>query len=246
MNNNLKTMILAGLAASALVAGSASAADATVGLDLNSAYVWRGITFNDSFVAQPSLDVAGPGGLGLNVWGNFDLDDYVVGEETLVESGDFSEVDLTISYVIPEEIENADFGIGLIEYLFPGADGSTREVYGEVGVDLGHGFGAGLFLTYDFDEVDDFYGNVSLAYDYPLYEELTVTVEGLLGYAGSDFASGDSSGLHEYQITLSAAYAASEFTEIGAFLAYTEAADSDVLADVDVDFLGGISAYYSY
>jgi len=51
------------------------AADVTAAVDVNSAYVWRGQTFNDGMVAQPSVDVAS-GGFGFNVWGNIDIDDY--------------------------------------------------------------------------------------------------------------------------------------------------------------------------
>ena len=59
-----------------LASTPAWAAEATAGLDLNSAYVWRGQTFNDGFVAQPSIDVATEIGIGVNVWGNLDIDDY--------------------------------------------------------------------------------------------------------------------------------------------------------------------------
>ena len=56
-------------------AGQAAAATATATLAANSAYVWRGLTFNDGLVLQPSMDVR-QGGFAFNVWGNLDLDDY--------------------------------------------------------------------------------------------------------------------------------------------------------------------------
>ena len=59
---------------SGIWADTAMAADASFGADINSAYVWRGITFNDGAVIQPSLDVT-TGGFGFNVWGNIDIDD---------------------------------------------------------------------------------------------------------------------------------------------------------------------------
>lgn len=237
--------IVAAAAAVSLGAlASASAAEVTVGADVNSAYVWRGITFNDGFVVQPSVDVAGPGGFGFNVWGNFDLDKYEVGGETVVDSGDFSEVDLTLSYAIP--VEGFDLGIGLIEYLFPGAEGSTREVYVEAGYDLGSGFGIGAFVAYDFDEVDDVYGNISLTYGYEVDENLSFELGALIGAAGEDASAGEDSGLHEWQVSLSAAYALNDATELGAFIAYTDAVDDDVLADTDVNAYGGISLYYSF
>ncbi|HMA84159.1 MAG TPA: hypothetical protein VKN73_00520, partial [Desulfosalsimonadaceae bacterium] len=44
--------------------------------DVVSAYVWRGITFNDGLVVQPYVDVAAGNGFAINVWGNYDIDDY--------------------------------------------------------------------------------------------------------------------------------------------------------------------------
>lgn len=236
--------LLAGIAGICL-AGAANAADVTVGADINSAYVWRGITFNDGFVIQPSVDVASESGIGVNVWSNFDLEDY----DGALESGEFSEVDLALSYAIP--VEGFDLGVGVIEYLFPGVEGSTRELYVEAGMEFVEGFGGGVFVAYDFDEIDDVYGNVSLAYGMDIDEKLSMEVSGVLGAAGSDFAAaygGDGSGLFDYNVALGASYALNDATELGAFLAYTDSLDSDVLVDAasDVDFYGGFSLYYAY
>lgn len=240
------TSALCGLAV--MIGAQAQAADVTAGVDVNSAYVWRGITFNDSFVAQPSVDVAHESGLGFNVWGNFDLDDYGSGTNTIVESGEFSEIDLTVSYAIP--VDGFDLGVGYIEYLFPeaGPSANTREIYAEIGYELGEGVSVGGFVAYDFDEVDDVYGNISAAYGYSVSEELSLELAGLIGFAGSDFSSGADSGAHEWQVSVSGAYALSDTTELGAFVAYTDSVDSDVLTDAaaDVDVYGGLSVYYSF
>lgn len=251
----IKTMthrIMAGslFALVAMAGTQATAADVTAGVDVNSAYVWRGITFNDSFVAQPSVDVAHDSGLGFNVWGNYDLDDYTAGGTTIVESGEFSEIDLTLSYAVP--VEGVDLSVGIIEYLFPeaGADANTREVYAAAGVDVG-GVSVGGFVAYDFDALDDIYANVSAAYGCDVSEELSVELSGLIGFAGDDFAiayGGTDSGAHEWQVSLSGAYAVSDATELGAFVTYSDNVDDDVLIDAaaDVDVFGGVSLYYSF
>ena len=56
-----------------LASTPAMAADATAAVDMASAYVWRGQTFNDGAVIQPSLDVAAENGLGINVWANYEV-----------------------------------------------------------------------------------------------------------------------------------------------------------------------------
>ena len=247
MKNTTKILMTA-VAAAGLYAGAAQAADVTAALDLNSAYMWRGLTFNDGLVAQPSIDIAGPSGIGFNVWGNFDIDDY----NGTINDSEFSEVDFTVSYAIP--VDGFDLGIGIIEYLFPeaGTNTNTREVYVEAGVQLVENLSAGAFLAYDFDEIDDLYGNVSLAYGYAVSDELSLELSGLIGYAGSDFArlysSGIDGGLNEYQIALSAGYALSETTGLGAFVAYTDSLDSDVLPDaaLDVDVFGGLSVSHVF
>ena len=90
-----KAMMMVFFAAVLMSTGTAFGADVTAAVDVNSAYVWRGITFNDGFVVQPSVDVTA-GNFGFNVWGNIDGDDY---DDTL-DSGEFSEVDLTLTYAI--------------------------------------------------------------------------------------------------------------------------------------------------
>ena len=90
-------------------AGQAAAATATATLATNSAYVWRGLTFNDGLVLQPSLDVS-TGGFAVNVWGNLDIDDY----NGAVDDGEFSEVDLTASYTW--KLGPVDASLGAIEH----------------------------------------------------------------------------------------------------------------------------------
>ena len=145
MLNHSKKKITTGIvtAVITLFSGIGFAADVTVGTDINSAYVWRGITLNDSFVAQPSIDIAAPNGIGLNIWGNFDLDDFEIDGEEQIDSGNFSEIDLTLSYAVPLDMDGVELSMGIIEFLFPDADGSTREVYANLGVDLGAGFWIG-------------------------------------------------------------------------------------------------------
>lgn len=233
------------------------AADATVGADVNSAYVWRGLTFNDGLVVQPSVDVAHESGLGLNVWGNFDVDDY----DGAVEDGEFSEIDLTASYALP--IEVVDLSVGYIEYLFPGVTATddagvptgaaegTREVYVSVGKGFGD-FSTGVDVYYDFDEVDDFYGKASVGYSIAVSEELSAELSAGIGYAGEDFAAyyagGTDSGFFDWDTSLSLAYALTESVELGAFVTYTDSVDDDALPDesVDTDVYGGASVYYSF
>ena len=132
MKRTFSTITLAAAVACG-AAPQASAATATAALDANSAYVWRGLTFNDGFVLQPSMDVSA-GGFAFNVWGNLDVDDY----NGAVDDGEFSEVDLTTTYAF--KLGAVDASVGAIEYLFPGGADATTELFAGLGYSFGPGF----------------------------------------------------------------------------------------------------------
>ena len=225
-------------------AGSAVAADATTGADVASAYVWRGITFNDGVVVQPYVDVAAENGIAINVWGNYDIDDY---DDTLDEN-DFSEVDLTLSYALP--IEPVDITIGHIEYLFPTGGSGTSEVFLSAYVSPVEGFSVGIDAYYDYDEVEDYYVSAGIGYDAEFENGLGLGAFASAGYAGEDFAEINSGGIdggfHEYTFSVSASYPVTETVGVSAFVAYTDTFDEDVLPEQDVDVFGGGGLSWSF
>ena len=176
----------------------AAAATATAALDTNSAYVWRGLTFNDGLVLQPSLDVS-TGGFAVNVWGNLDIDDY----NGAVDDGEFSEVDLTASYTW--KLGPMDASLGAIEYLFPGGAEATTELFAGLAYALVPGLTASGKFFYDVDQVDDYYLSLGLGYAYTLSEKTTLSLGGSVGLAGADFAGfyagGTDGGLFNYTLT---------------------------------------------
>lgn len=254
--NSLTRRVLLG----AVVAGTslmtvhqaAQAAEVTAGSDLASAYVWRGVTFNDEVVWQPYVDVAHPSGIGFNVWGNMDLGDF----GGTLEEGHFSEIDLTVSYALPLETDMFEASVGLISYLFPqlGADTSTHEVYASLGIMPVDAVSLTGDLYYDFDEVGDFY--LALGAGLDLLALLEESPEGFglgvslgIGFAGDEFAtaySGTDSGAFDWNFGVSGSYAITEAVEASAFLTYTDSADTDVLPDQQVDLFGGVGVSYAF
>ncbi len=226
---------------SAVLAGAspALAADVTTAVDLNSAYVWRGITFNDGLVAQPSVDVAA-GNFGFNVWGNIDLDDY---DESL-DKGELSEVDLTLTY----GFDAGPIGItaGYIEYLFPcaasGGGEATSEIFLDASLEPADGISIGITGYYDIDEVVDYYLNAYVGYGISFDSGLDVDFSAAVGYAGEDFAiayGGMESGFYDYTVSIGLGYAINEMISVSASLNYTDAFDDDVLPEQDTDVFGG-------
>jgi hypothetical protein len=232
----IKTFMGGFLMIMAFGSGTAGAADVTAGVDVNSAYIWRGITFNDGLVAQPYMDVTA-GGFNFNVWGNFDMDDY----DGSLEKWEFSEIDLTLSYTLdagPLSITG-----GFIEYLFPtteaGGSPGTREVFVDLSMAPLDGFVLGITGYYDVDEVEDYYITPYIGYSLPLGSALSVDLGASCGYVGKDF--GMDSGFHEYTLTLGAGYEVGSVS-LNALVGYTDTLDKDVLPEeaVDVNLFGGV------
>ena len=86
---------------------------------LMTAYVWRGQVYNNDMVFQPQI-TASHYGFSVNVWGNYDLGKNVNGVEN-----DFSEIDVSLAYTLPLNLNDVSFDVGVISYNFPG-NGSTK------------------------------------------------------------------------------------------------------------------------
>jgi hypothetical protein len=237
-----KAMMMIFLAAVLMTTGTAFGADVIAAIDVNSAYVWRGMAFNDGVVVQPSLDVA-KGGFGINVWGNLDVDDY----DDSLDSGEFSEIDLTMTYAI----EAGPVGLtgGYIEYLFPttdvgGAEG-TREVFLDVALEPVDSFSVGVITYYDCDEVNSAYANLYVGYGMALDCGLGIDLGASAGYVGGGFSADGDAGFNEYNVTLGLGYDINDMVSVSASMAYTDAIDDDVLK-TDTNFYGGAGVAFAF
>ncbi len=211
------------------LAAAPASADAEYALDFASAYVWRGITFTDGAVFQPSVTASNDSGFAINVWGNLDIDD------ANDMSGEFNEIDLTASYGFGTNAVSAE--VGFIEYLFPNTPfAGTREVYLTVGWDITASPSVALY--YDIDEVKDFYANFGVEFGGDVSGAMAWSVAVSAGYAGDDFAAaydGLSGGMYDGNVTFGLSGGA-----WSAFVSYIDALDSDALPEQPVDFLAGI------
>lgn len=76
----------------------------SLGADLMSRYVWRGVDFGESFSIQPTLEFSS-GGFAVGSWASYSI---------AADGAGANEHDLYLSYGI------GDFSIGLTDYYFPG------------------------------------------------------------------------------------------------------------------------------
>lgn len=250
MKRTVTFLLALGLA----VAGtySAGAAEATVGADVASAYVFRGNTFNDGFVLQPYMDVSGlPFDLG--IWGNMDLEDM----KGSLKSGEFSEIDIYVSYALPLGVDGLDVSVGYTEYLYPGigggvdADGNELqgEADGEASVTVGLTevpLAPALTLAYGCAGAveQSLHAELGVEHTVELTEELGLDFGAVVAYEEPD--SGES-GFSYYTASLGLSYAC-----LSASVTYVGQIDDDVLVDVekdggyDVEVYGVIGASYEF
>ncbi|MBN2163055.1 MAG: hypothetical protein JXR25_00410 [Pontiellaceae bacterium] len=234
----MKKMIVASMAAG-LVA-SAATAGVGVSMDFASAYVFRGITYNDGFVFQPGIEADGLGlpeelgGVAVGAWGNYDLDDY----GNTLSTSELSELDLYVSYSLPTIVSNLDLSVGYCDYTYPGLAGeSDKEVSVGVGYEVaGIGLGFGYYVLTD-SSTQDPYADFSVGYGMDLAEDLGAEVGARVGFVNSTFS--------DYDISAALSYTLSDVWSIGGSLAYIGQGDEDVLPDgmyaYDVDFVGMVS-----
>jgi hypothetical protein len=178
---------------------SANAGDltASAGLDLNTAYIFRGATVNDDVNLNPTMGVDLGSGLSVGTWANFNTD-----------SSDFDEVDLTAGYALPMG-ENAPVGVslGYTEYLYPNKSGATAADR-EVGIVAACSGGTilqpslGVYLGIDGGIDEQVYLELTSGYTVALSEDLSLDLGATLGYiADRDLANGETGLSH---LTLSA------------------------------------------
>ena len=241
---------MAALAALTLAgaASQAEAATATAAMDINSAYVWRGLTGNNGMVLQPSIDVAADNGFSVNVWGNLDLDDY----NGALEEGDFSEIDLTANYAFT--LGAVDMKTGVIHYTFPSLDNvdATTEIYLGASYGLGYGFTIGSTAYYDIDEANGLYVTLELGYSYDINEKTSLGLGALISYATEDtaeyYGGGTDSGFFNYGLTASLSYNVTDAFGMGVHIALSDSMDDDVLSEdnVNTNFYGGVTLSYTF
>lgn len=94
-----------------VLAATAAKAQFSVGTDLVSRYVFRGVDYGNSPALQPTIEFAA-GNFAIGAWGS-----YAFSEQLAEGSGSFQEADLYLSY-------GFDFGlsIGLTDYYYPGSE----------------------------------------------------------------------------------------------------------------------------
>jgi len=209
-----------------------------------SKYVWRGQRLTNDWSLQPSgtLEI---GDFSINVWGNFYLTAVNEGDNLYLSEnpeappggniglkGQFSEVDITMSYAL--YAGPASFDVGTIIYTFPNRSASlpsTVELYGGFALDdLPLAPAATLFVDVNETGKSGSTGVYFLAeaghlflLGLPRFPGLEIS--GSLGIVNGGFSQyyygADQSGFHDVNVTFSLPISLSEHWSAGAFISYS-------------------------
>lgn len=220
---------------------TAHAVDATVGMDVMSAYVFRGNTLNDGPVVQPALSVGNfklseeitlP--LTLGVWANMDIGNY----DNALDEGKFSEVDFTASYALPTLIDKLGWSVGYCEYMYPGGAEPDREASLTFTYDTF--LSPSLTFNYGLDGAlqDNTYIEGGLKHAFDL-DPVTLTLGGTLGY--QIVRGAGASGFGPLVLTASVSYKI-----LTASVSTVAEVDDDVLANYDVKVVGKLGVSYTF
>ncbi|NLX25743.1 MAG: hypothetical protein GXY61_07265 [Lentisphaerae bacterium] len=251
MKNIIAITLAAGLMAAAV------SAEVRTSFDLASAYVFRGVTYNDGAVFQPGIEVSGlglpeeMGSVAVGAWANYDIDDY----GGSLTGSQFSEVDWYAFYSLPSMVDGLDVSIGYFEYTYPmSGDASTPPTVAdkELRVGLGYAVGdVGLGVTYYQFVGGDYCGDarieLSAGYDYAISDSVSASFGAVAGYVEPE--NGDS-GLADGSLSAGVSYALTDIWSLGVNGSYIAQLDDEILPDgpgsYDVNFVGVMSLSASF
>ena len=205
---------------------------AVIDLPVSSKYLWRGATWVDRPVFQPSL-FGTKGELTVGLWANITLDNAVV-DGTPVSAGTTTEVDLCLDYALT--LWGVDCSVGAAHYVYLKPDlPSTREVYLEAR--LPGRLSPSVTVWRDVVEVEGTYVAVSVAPEIragPLSRLVAgpISTSASVGFGSSEhnayYYGVDKAGLADLTVTANLPLSASEYQRATLSLGYSVLLDGEL------------------
>jgi hypothetical protein len=242
--------------ATTLVAGSAAAADATLGAGIDSAHVWRGVTLNSTPVLVPDLEVRGPkirwATVVVRVRGFINIGD----EGGLIPAAKLSKIDLEAGLSLPHGL-----ALSYVEYSFPGQVGfvqiqdgeptrkayvSTREI--ALAWRPRGWIEPSLTVYRDVGEIDDMFVEAGLGRRFTLSENAHLNLATTGSYAGKRYAleyGGARGGFHSWDLHARLNYRPKPTLNLMLHAAYTRTFNES-LPKQPVGFYGGVAVSVGY
>lgn len=246
----MKRFLLVLLAACLVAAFSATAALAAVEVEGSAyvgfydKYVWRGFDLSGSKgVVQGGVEV-GYKGFSLEYWTNIQASEDKE-EDEILDSGEATETDITLDYTM-ELGEMASLSVGNIFYSLEGLK-DTNELY--VGVSLHTLLEPTLTAYYDWDECEDdgMFFTAEVGHSFDLAEGLSLSLGALISYnQKSDYAVGDYSDWHNYELSAGIDYSVTENVTISPSFLFSSPISPGAKDAIDTETVGGVQVSFSF
>ena len=246
--------------------GGAATTEVTGEVALVSSYVWRGQVLNNDMVMQPQI-TASHAGFSVNIWGNYDFGKNYSGNQN-----DFSEMDVSLAYDIPLDLNDVVFSVGLINYNFPntpsattsdGVANSTTELFGSATLLTLRDYVIPSVTIYgDIDEADGTYILFNIVAPYQVSDYLSVEAGFSAGWGNTSYndyywgtvANGFSQdeGWNDYNFYGNASYEILENLTASLNLTYTMVEGGSIksaantLYEANNKFWGGVNIAYDF
>jgi uncharacterized protein (TIGR02001 family) len=205
-------------------------------------YLWRGFDLSGSMpVAQGGVDLTA-GNFTLSYWTNVQLSSDT-GEG--YKSGEATENDIIIDY--SRDINDlVSVSVGNIYYMLDGIN-DTNELYLTVG--LSTILEPSVTAYYDWDQADEngLYYTASIGHSFDLMDKLSLSVGALVSYNDeSDYAVGNYSEWHNYELSASADYAITDQISITPSFLYSSGISDEAKLAIDSEVLGGLAVTFTF
>jgi len=207
-------------------------------------YLWRGFDLSGGTpVVQGGVDLSAKG-FTLSYWTNIQTkDDVVLGSE--VNGGNATETDMTLDYTF-SPIEMLSVSVGTIWYALDGLD-DTKEAY--LGVALDTILEPAVKIYYDYDQCNEngVFLTASIGHTFQVMDALGINLGALISYnEESDYAVGNYSDWHNYELSVSADYAVTDQITVAPLLLYSDPISDDAKDTIDDEVLGGVAVTFTF
>ena len=282
MKKMMTALMLAALAAS-MATVSASADEVTqeeanytvsVGADVLSAYVSKGVVGNDEPVFQPDVYVEMPYGFSFDVWANMNITDAKCNWDPET-GGKWSEFDLTLDWTAPID-GPVSVTVGGTYFVYPQAKGDVIVAAEEEAREIEPGTPAdgdyelfvklggdcilqpALEFYHDCQSSSDWYILGSIGHSFDLTDLLSLGLGATVGFVGDDFAerygSDDGAAFSHAQFEAKLGYAVTDAFEVHAKGRFSTLIDGDIRDGVKASyddtkcdiFYGGVGCGYTF
>jgi len=205
-------------------------------------YLWRGFDLSGSLpVVQGGVNLSAKG-FTLSYWTNIQTK---TDEGEGYIGGDASETDITLDYTF-SPVENLSVSVGTIWYALDGLE-DTKEAYLGLALDVPLAPAVKVYYDYDMAEENGLFYTAAVSHSFSANDKLSFGVGALVSYNDeSDYAVGDYSDWHNYELSASATYAVTDQVSITPSFLYSSPISDEAKDAIDSEVLGGLTVSMSF